>query len=200
MYTHENLPVNQPVDHPVLPVCRSLGCSSNYEQAGRIWFHSTRGWAVPRGSLSSQGAPAPGGWVGHDSCRAVPGNDVWNRRTWGICEICILTETAKISRKYLHPELANNIIRCRFTSLQTGLWESDSHSQVGQPTGRRSLSCSCRNNGNAPAGCASFCSPTNTVPRATKHQRLTACPIPEVFFPRPLDMVSRLHRGLCLRR
>lgn len=81
---------------------------------------------------------------------------------------------------------------CRFARCRpgTGL---DSHGPNGQPTGRRSLSCSCRNNGSAPAGCASFCFPNK---HSTKRHRLTACPIPEVFFPSPLDMVSRLHWGL----
>lgn len=118
--------------------CQSVApaCSPNYEQAGRSRSHSTRGWAVPRGSLSSQGAPAPGGWVGHDSCRAVPGNDVLSRRTWGICEIRILTETAKTSRKSLPTELAkipispvSHLLQIR--SLQT--WNRPGQSQSDRP-------------------------------------------------------------------
>lgn len=42
-----------------------------------------------------------------------PGNDVQGRRTWGICEICILTETAKISPLRAYPTYLRYICRCR---------------------------------------------------------------------------------------
>lgn len=123
--------------------------------------------------------------MGHDSCRAVPGNDVWNRRTWGICEICILTETAKISWKSLHPELAKIPTSpvsqpLQIHSLQTASG-SQITSQTGQPTGRRNLSCSCRNNGNAPAGCASFCSQQTQYQAPTSHRMSH----PRGFLPEP---------------
>lgn len=138
--------------------------------------------------------------MGHDSCRADPGNDVWNRRTWGICEICILTETAKISRRSQHPELAkiptSPVSRLlQIQSLQT--WDSwavtvRSASQLAEGAFPVPVAATAALLQAVPASAP----PANTVPRATRRHRLTACPIPEVFFPSPLDMVSRLHWGL----
>lgn len=95
----------------------------------------------------------------------------------GICEICILTETAKISRKCLPTELAKHISGrqctiCRLTRCRQplGVRQSRPDRPANWPKEPFLFLSQQRN---APAGCASQLCSQQT---ATKSHHLTACP------------------------